>query len=742
MNDLNRAIEANKQSVEFRADNASQYASRINSLGCALQKRFSRTGSKDDIDGAIVAMETAILQAQEHPDRALYHNNLGMALHSRFTQSRLKDDLDRATTSYHQAVGSSPHIQSKPDQAMYLSNLGSALHDQFELTDLLDDLEQAISVKKQAVNCISNVHSDHAVYLNNLATSLLSRFKRTGSMQDLTSTIEAYEQGVMLQTALPSVRIQMAGTVSELLIGHEYWDRAKAVLQTAVELLPTISLRTLNELDQQYNISKFAGITARAVSVLLECGDEACKALQLLELGRGVLADLRLTIRSDISVLEESHPELAQSFRNIRDQLDRPRPHNDNGQDILDNVLHDKTSVYRSFSKQYDEKLLAIRKIPEFERFLLGPSEAEMKDVAKTGPIVVFNVSEIRSDAFIVSTNHIRSMRLVLLSQSDLEAQCKRFVNAIESLHQEDYLKARRVVKEVLKWLWVVAIGPILAELGFVETRDDQATWPRVWWVGNGLLNLLPLHAAGHHDGRTENALDKVISSYTPTVKAFKYAIERQVKADSVEEQGMLLIGMPETPGEGDLSFVENELEMIQSLVPAKVLHSLLYPTRESVLARIRGCQMVHFSCHGCSELVPSESKLLLVDWKTVPLTVSDIASVNMQDPQFAYLSACYTARIEDPLLLDESINVVSAMQLAGFPSVVGTLWQVKDRPSAEVAEEVYTWMLVEDKFNNRRSAEGLHRAIRKLRRKTREGLTGVGKDDPMIWAPYIHLGV
>jgi hypothetical protein len=46
--------------------------------------------------------------------------------------------------------------------------------------------------------------------------------------------------------------------------------------------------------------------------------------LQLLELGRGVLTNLQLEVRSDISVLAASHRNLAQQFQNLRDQIDTP----------------------------------------------------------------------------------------------------------------------------------------------------------------------------------------------------------------------------------------------------------------------------------------------------------------------------------------------------------------------------------------------------------------------------------
>jgi len=93
--------------------------------------------------------------------------------------------------------------------------------------------------------------------------------------------------------------------------------------------------------------------------------------------------------------------------------------------------------------------------------------------------------------------------------------------------------------------------------------------------------------------------------------------------------------------------------------------------------------------------------------------------------------------------LLDESIHLTSAIQLAGYPSVVGTLWQVLEELSVGVAEDVYKYILSELKYIDcQRSAEGLHWAVHALREKTRNVLGGSkGPSNPLVWTSYIHLG-
>ena len=52
-----------------------------------------------------------------------------------------------------------------------------------------------------------------------------------------------------------------------------------------------------------------------------------------------------------------------------------------------------------------------------------------------------------------------------------------------------------------------------------------------------------------------QSAIDRVISSYSPTIKALAYAREKAT-APSDQRQKTLFIGMPKTPDERDLPFV------------------------------------------------------------------------------------------------------------------------------------------------------------------------------------------
>ena len=742
MDDLERAITTRAEAVASTPNDHPVKALYLNNLGGALLRRFERTGSMDDLDRAITTMEQAITSSpKDHPHMPMYFNNLGVVLQKRFERTGLMESIGQAITTMEQGVASTPN--DHPDRAIYFNNLGNALHIQFEQTKWMDDLNQAIIMMEKAVTSSPNDHPNLGAMLSNLGNLLQRRFEQLGLTDDLDRAVMMMEQAVELDTAPSSFRIRAADSASQLLIGRN-WERAKAILKVAVDLLPTISPRILNQRDRQYNIAQFAGITCRAVSVSLQCGEKPFQALQVSELGNGVLATLQLQVRSDVRDLQESHPDLARQFYDLRDQLDSV---SNSFMQLAEHVSTSDSDYRRTLSNMFDKLLATVRKHDGFEQFLRAPSESELKALAVFGTIVVFNVSEIRSDAFIVTVDDIRLVSLPLLTPIELQAYTNMFLTSVSTVGLRQHETARRKIHKVLEWIWDVAVCPVLDELGFIQAGRCTSSWARVWWVGSGLLNILPIHAAGYHESTPiKNAIDRVISSYTPTIKALKYARERNIRVERVESQKAILIGMPKTPNQSDLPFVEQEISELNYLLCPHVQTTIIQkPNKENVISAMRDHQIVHFSCHGYSSAAdPSQSKLLLNDWQDSPLTVSDLTALNVQMPQLAYLSACHSASARDISLLSESINLSSAIQLSGYPSVVGTLWQVEDNHSAEIAKDVYQQMLVGNKLDTLRSAESLHHAVRQLRDKIRTNpwFTKKLPDDPLVWASYVHTGV
>lgn len=271
-----------------------------------------------------------------------------------------------------------------------------------------------------------------------------------------------------------------------------------------------------------------------------------------------------------------------------------------------------------------------------------------------------------------------------------------------------------------------------------------------------------PLHAAGYHTpGSTRTVLNRVISSYTSSVKAFihgnRYHSHQSARPLS---NHALLVTMHKAPGlsiNRSLPFVAIEAEMFANICPSLKLKPITpIPRKDDVLRHLESSRIFHFADHGRSDPTePSKSCLLLEDWETNPLTVGDLRDhkIQKEPPFLAYLSACSTGANKVSGLLDEGIHLVSAFQLAGFRHVVGTLWEVSDKHCVDVARVFYD--TIRDKgITDWAVCLGLHQAVRALRdgqiEKAHEDRDatlvdcGTRTRDQADYSlvPYVHFGV
>jgi tetratricopeptide (TPR) repeat protein len=738
--DLSTAITLLERAVEAIPANHPNRLRFLTSLSVALQYRFAATESLDDITRAITIAEDVLkVTPKDALEQAFRFNNLGGGFLSRYQKTGSLDDLDQAIKITEDALK-----QQSTDMLHSLSNLNNlslGLRYRYEHTKSITDLDRAIELAQESVEGAPVDYPKNALFLNTLSHSLLTRFEETGKQEDLNQAISAAEDAINLISISPTTRIDDAFQIANRIADRDPRHAAR-LYRLAVELLPTVSPRTINPIDQQNNLSKFAGRPGLAAAFALEQGASAFEALSLLEIGRGVLANMQLELRSDFSGLQKEHPVLAKKFLGLRDRLD--------SSDHSMNRIADpnKRSLRYSRAVEFEALIKEIRSLKGFERFLLGPTESELIDLASSGPIIVLNASDRRCDAFTISSTGISVISLPKLKYpEDVLEQANALQEVMNNTSVRGYSASMKKLRRCLEWLWDVAVGPILDELGFKDTPHDLKSWQRVWWMPTGLLSVFPWHAAGRHaPGSSRSAIDRVVSSYTPTLKALSYMREKARNTSPVDHQRAVLVAMSTTEDQKELPSADVEVQGIFDLLPTSISKSILHkPAKKEVLAEIRKSNIVHFACHGeSSRFEPSQSRLFLRDWKKNPLSVADLIALRLDNTRFAYLSSCHAAGNQS-LLLEESMHLAGACYMAGFTDIVGTLWHIYDTQSANIAVEVYSFMLDhEGRLDLVKSAEGLHHALRRLRDQTRE-VPGVQKkqpDDPIVWAAYIHMGV
>jgi CHAT domain-containing protein len=198
--------------------------------------------------------------------------------------------------------------------------------------------------------------------------------------------------------------------------------------------------------------------------------------------------------------------------------------------------------------------------------------------------------------------------------------------------------------------------------------------------------------------------------------------------------RGLLGISQSVTPGQRPLPNAEKELKCIQDLGSSLHMRSLSgeLATIENVVEGMGKCSWVHFACHAVQNMYePMESAFCLHDGH---LTLTRVISNSFSHAEFAFLSACQTAAGDDGLP-DEAIHLAAGMLAAGYRSVIGTMWSIRDNDVPLIAHEVYARLICGISPDSSRAAHALRHAV-KVVREIR------GESSFLSWVPFIHIGL
>lgn len=792
LKDLDMLIMLSERGLGLSGANEAVRRSLFSSLANGYVLRHKHVGASADIDAAIRAsLEGLKISSESDGIEILLFMSLGMAYDLRYGHTRLVGDLDLGIQNLQEAHELVTKATTK-DISMAnaaLSNLANAYRTRFSMTEQVSDIDRAIELLQDATETETTLYRPELH--KNLSDSLLLRYSSTQNPSDLERALVTVDEALKrtpqnhpfrprlvasLAAELRRDQLSSPGALNEntseellqevlnhptsspslkLRIGHQLMRQyvsersLRLAYKTAVEVVSSIPLlvpQSLESSDKQRLIINAVGMASDAAAISLLTGNSPYEAIRLLELGRGVIQTSLNIVRADVSELQAEHPHLAQSFTELQDKLDAPislkKP---SGTMSLETWTRQASARYNA-SRDLDGLLFKIRQLPTFERFLLGPSEGEILAAAHSGPIVIVNASEFRCDALIVLSDGIRPLWLPRLLPRDIE------------MHARD-LDAHRISIVLLEWLWKVIAKPVLAVLGYEQTPPGD-TWPRICWIPTGLLTKFPIHAAGLYrqddvNNTNTSLLDRAISNYSSSIRTLVEGRQTRKRPDqSSKPKVAAFIGAQHGLL---LPYVGLEKRMVTGIYEKMNLQVLQpAPHRLDVLSVLNQCDIFHFAGHGKADSYdPSRSALQLSD---EPLTVDSLYKINHRHrkPFLAYLSACGTGQNNNTELIDEGVHLIAACQLAGFQNVIGTLWQVDDQSSVDVAVDTYDWMRKHD-MNQERLSEGLHHACRSLRARwvqESSAFRGPCTRDvfeyqdgsptpvaPLHWVPYVLYG-
>ncbi|KAG1880049.1 CHAT domain-containing protein [Suillus subluteus] len=689
----------------------------LNNLGASLGDRFKDQGVPSDLDEIIELHGGALaLCPPGHPLRPGFLYNLANRLVDKFQQRNVLSDLDEAIDHHRAALALCPlgHL----DRCASLINLASSLRVRFQQRKILSDVDEEIELHRGAFVFCPPGHFHRSTSLKCLALSLQYRFKWQGQSSDLDEAFTLYSQ--LSQQSLPVSRLDICAIESWITSAEQAkHGSALVAYQTALKFLDqyiTVLAPSSNHFDVVKEVT--SSIAMDAFSCCVRHG-ALTNAVELVEQGRAVLWTQLARLRTPLDELSTSSVTggaLAREFKKLSSSL----------RDVFDASTEDQFLQIRQLTTQWDGVVSRIRQLPDFSRFLLPPLFSDLQKAAEYGPVIIVNGSKYSCDALIITRDQdpIRiPLEISLAEVSELSSEFQSLTKRVGS--SDHQLESHKMVG-ILRKLWACIVSPVVRVLK--ELIDPGS---RIWWCPTAEFTLLPLHAAGPYEKRSHNLSHFYVSSYTSTLGALIRA--RHHVSQDASIQHFVAVGQGHPDGGKELRHVAAELD----IVAERVAPILSFTSLTDSDATVQGAsdafsraQWLHLACHGIpNRKQPFESSFAMRDG---PFTIMDIIRSRLQNPKFAFLSACHTT-VGDESSPDEAIHLAAAMQFSGFRSVIGSMWSVDDEVARQVVTAFYDNLVDgSGRLDCRRAAVALHNAVKTLRKK-------IPLEQQIV---FVHIGV
>ncbi|CAE7084619.1 unnamed protein product [Rhizoctonia solani] len=739
LSDMEQSIACQSRAVALTSDGHPELPSRLGNLAVYYKERFGRLGKLSDLEQAIEHESRALaLTPDGHPELPRRLGNIAVSYSEQFRRLGDLPDLEQTIAYQFRALDLTP--ESHPELPSRLGNLAVSYGERFGRLGQLQDLEQAIKHEANVLAIIPSDHPHSCLWHFNHAKSYLTYYNHSHDPSHLHQALASFRDASISSAGSPRLRFENAQSWASYACKHSVLNPIEAC-QAAIDLLPQfIWLGTTA--DQRYHDLKSIQTLAVDAAHAAIISSNYSLALEWLEHARCVAWNQNLMLRSPLDQLLDSHPALATRLQGVASELHAA---SSNSRESLARsrsiTLEQVAQDHRRLAQEYEDLLTQARIQPGFEDFLRPMKAAGLMRAARNGPVVVINCHEQRCDAITVLPSHTTIGHLSLPSFNSKKAQDAH--STIRSILRRKGIRERGVslrkkperhndseFRGALMMLWTDVVKPVLEFLA-LTTHDPGARLPHITWCPTRAASFLPLHAAGDYSQPAgSRVFDYVVSSYTPTLTALLTSPPSTLSCNSQ----VLAIGQANTPGHNQLPGTTAELKLVRMHVEGRAKYSELtdaQATPTTVLDAMEQHDWVHLACHAHQNLHdPTKSGFFLHDG-TLDLAAINRRSFNKKG--LAFLSACQTAT-GDETLPNEAVHLASGMLMAGYSSVIATMWSVGDAEAPLVADKVYSQLMKTGALGNGEAGRALHDAVAGLR-------SSIGEKEFGRWVPFIHIG-
>lgn len=609
------------------------------------------------------------------------------------------------------------------------------------------------------------------------ALSLIQNFGSTDELDDIKSCIPYFQRyATDLHSSLPGDQ-KFNASLLWLLAAQKHQDEsllsAYRHIVEFLERLPALGLdlwarkQLLDRLPEDF-------ATSAARQGILH-GDLEL-AVTLLDKSRGLTwGQVLRTVppTKEMERLMDSHPELGVPLRGYLNALLRGSmtPRAESRRDDQ-RITQQEIDAHIEIAQEAEDLLNRARQMPGFEHFMVPDPLRNARRLADRGPVVILVPDEACTHIILLreptaSLEHLVSERLTLENVRNMAGKLRRLLGrsgrsarGVEPADgndpgdaQSDLAKldaagdsterkllfamgnrkaSNQILDDglngILSTLWRT-LGVMIRDALSLTRGASQS--PKVYLYPTGPLTSLPVHAMGDH-AQGEALQDYLIPSYIPTLQNLAFP--------SSETQGpphVLVISQPNTPGHSPLPATQSEVAAIREHVPPSQIS--VANGKEGVRQALmstpyelsqRNSLILHLACHAHQEdSDPFRSAFYLYDG---PVTMAQLLFYQNEGALLAVLSACETAA-GDGLRPDETLHIGAAIQcFKGFPSVVATLWPIRDEDGPTLAKILYKELFASG-ATRMDPAAALRTAVNAMRND---------KVELARWVPFIHFGV
>ncbi len=683
---------------------------------------YEETGSRGELVEALSELGELYLQlgdlarAEEQFDRAL-ETAEKIGKHRGVTQSLLalgelrwyRRQYSQAVTFYQRALVRAEAVGDRVRTAEALSRLAKASRDLGQFETALETAGKALESSRQAGLPLQEARSQ----------LVLGEIERARDQPDQALKHYAAGQKIATRVGDPDLLWRLHFGMAQALSAAGQKEDAVEALKKAVEVIDSVRYRLREErfragyLEDKYNVY------VELVRLLLELerveeafsASEMLRSRSFLELidrapqlwpnsgeDRRRLSELQSRIRllqnaledeRSVSITDRRQPaietfslELAAAEREF--------------QDLLDDLRSRTVFSSRHASRRYGSNDTRVHA-------LLSPDSALLEYLVSKDELIIFTLT---AEGLQATTIDVRS--------SDLRTKVELLRGLLLRPESSAWRKPARSLAELL-------VRPIERE-GWLDGISH------LYIVPHGVLHYLPfalLPRGSEEAGRF--LIEDYVLSYLPAAAVLDQGDETRTLDRSL---------LAFAPDRSKLRHVQDEVHSIGNLISAQdrvVTGSMA--TEESFKRLASEYQVLHLATHGVfNHLNPLLSSLELESSAKDDgnLQVYEILDLTL-DADLVTLSACDTALasgfMADVPAGDEFVGLTRAFLLAGSAAVMSSLWEVRDRFTADFMVDFYRGL----ELNS--NAYSLAQVQRKF----------LGSDSryrhPYYWSPFVLIG-